>query len=159
MSKFSHFNQEGRARMVDVSDKDITVRTAVAKSILEVTPEIYRGITEGTVKKGDVLAVAQVSAVMAAKNTAQIIPMCHPLPLSGIDVSFAWETGGAYLLHITTTVKTKGQTGVEMEALTSASAAALTIYDMCKALDKGMVIRETQLMEKTGGKWGDYRRG
>src|SRR5699024_2380244 len=126
---------------------------------LEVTPEIYRGITEGTVKKGDVLAVAQVSAVMAAKNTAQIIPMCHPLPLSGIDVSFAWETGGAYLLHITATVKTKGQTGVEMEALTAASAAALTIYDMCKALDKGMVIRETQLMEKTGGKSGDYRRG
>lgn len=144
--------------MVDVSEKDVTVRTAVAKSILEVSPEIYRGITEGTVKKGDVLAVAQVAAIMAAKNTHQIIPMCHPLPLSGIDVSFEWETGEIHLLHISATVKTKGQTGVEMEALTAASAAALTIYDMCKALDKGMVIRETRLMEKTGGKSGDYKR-
>ncbi|WP_411843456.1 cyclic pyranopterin monophosphate synthase MoaC [Salinicoccus sp. HZC-1] len=158
MSEFSHFNQEGRARMVDVSDKDVTVRTAVAKSILEVSPEIYKGITEGTVKKGDVLSVAQVAAIMAAKNTHQIIPMCHPLPLSGIDVSFEWDTKDGYLLHISATVKTKGQTGVEMEALTAASAAALTVYDMCKALDKGMVIRETQLMEKTGGKSGDYKR-
>lgn len=158
MSEFSHFNQEGRARMVDVSDKDVTVRTAAAKSILEVSSEIYQGITEGTVKKGDVLSVAQVAAIMAAKNTHQIIPMCHPLPLSGIDVAFGWETADGYRLHITATVKTKGRTGVEMEALTAASAAALTVYDMCKALDKGMVIKETQLVEKTGGKSGDYRR-
>lgn len=146
--------------MVDVSDKDVTVRTAVAESVLEVSPEIYRGVTEGTVKKGDVLSVAQVAAIMAAKNTHQIIPMCHPIPLSGIDVDFDWETGEKenHLLHIAATVKTKGQTGVEMEALTAASAAALTIYDMCKALDKGMVIRETQLVEKTGGKSGDYHR-
>lgn len=159
MSEFNHFNAEGRARMVDVSDKDATVRTAVAKSTLEVSRSIYNGITEGTVKKGDVLSVAQVSAIMAAKNTHQIIPMCHPLPLSGIDVSFNFDTEDKHLLEITATVKTKGETGVEMEALTAASAAALTVYDMCKALDKGMIIRDTMLVSKTGGKSGDYNRG
>ena len=144
--------------MVDVSDKETTVRTAAAQSTLEVSRSIYEGITEGTVKKGDVLSVAQVSAVMAAKNTHQIIPMCHPLPLSGIDVSFNFDTQDKYLLEITATVKTNGKTGVEMEALTAASAAALTVYDMCKALDKGMVIRDTMLVSKTGGKSGDYSR-
>ncbi|WP_020007011.1 cyclic pyranopterin monophosphate synthase MoaC [Salinicoccus albus] len=158
MSEFNHFNAEGRARMVDVSDKETTVRTAAAQSTLEVSRSIYEGITEGTVKKGDVLSVAQVSAVMAAKNTHQIIPMCHPLPLSGIDVSFNFNTQDKYLLEITATVKTDGKTGVEMEALTAASAAALTVYDMCKALDKGMVIRDTMLLSKTGGKSGDYSR-
>ena len=144
--------------MVDVSNKETTVRTAAAQSTLEVSRSIYEGITEGTVKKGDVLSVAQVSAVMAAKNTHQIIPMCHPLPLSGIDVSFNFDTQDKYLLEITATVKTNGKTGVEMEALTAASAAALTVYDMCKALDKDMVIRDTMLVSKTGGKSGDYSR-
>ena len=156
MSKFTHFNQEGRARMVDVSDKEVTTRTALAKSTLIVSKEIHEAITGKTVEKGDVLSVAQVSGIMAAKNTHQIIPMCHPLPLSGIDISFTWDLSDGYALHIEATVKTSGRTGVEMEALTAASAAALTVYDMCKAIDKGMIIRETALVSKTGGKSGDY---
>ena len=157
MSNFTHFNEEGRAKMVDISDKQVTKRTATAQSLLEVPENIYHGITEGTVKKGDVLAVAQVAGIMAAKNTHQIIPMCHPLSLSGVDVSFRWDTGENYVLIIEATVKTTGKTGVEMEALTAASAVALTVYDMCKALDKGMIIKETKLLEKSGGKSGDYK--
>lgn len=157
MSNFTHFNEEGRAKMVDVSNKQVTKRTATAQSLLEVPENIYLGITEGTVKKGDVLAVAQVAGIMAAKNTHQIIPMCHPLSLSGVDVSFRWDTGENYVLIIEATVKTTGKTGVEMEALTAASAVALTVYDMCKALDKGMIIKETKLLEKSGGKSGDYK--
>ena len=157
MSNFTHFNEEGRAKMVDISDKQVTKRTATAQSLLEVPENIYLGITEGTVKKGDVLAVAQVAGIMAAKNTHQIIPMCHPLSLSGVDVSFRWDTGETYVLIIEATVKTTGKTGVEMEALTAASAVALTVYDMCKALDKGMIIKETKLLEKSGGKSGDYK--
>ena len=157
MSNFTHFNEEGRAKMVDISDKQVTKRTATAQSLLEVPENIYLGITEGTVKKGDVLAVAQVAGIMAAKNTHQIIPMCHPLSLSGVDVSFRWDTGENYVLIIEATVKTTGKTGVEMEALTAASAVALTVYDMCKALDKGMIIKETKLFEKSGGKSGDYK--
>ena len=157
MSNFTHFNEEGRAKMVDISDKQVTKRTATAQSLLEVPENIYLGITEGTLKKGDVLAVAQVAGIMAAKNTHQIIPMCHPLSLSGVDVSFRWDTGENYVLIIEATVKTTGKTGVEMEALTAASAVALTVYDMCKALDKGMIIKETKLLEKSGGKSGDYK--
>ena len=157
MSNFTHFNEEGRAKMVDISDKQVTKRTATAQSLLEVPENIYLGITEGTVKKGDVLAVAQVAGIMAAKNTHQIIPMCHPLSLFGVDVSFRWDTGENYVLIIEATVKTTGKTGVEMEALTAASAVALTVYDMCKALDKGMIIKETKLLEKSGGKSGDYK--
>lgn len=156
MSKFTHFNEEGRAKMVDVSEKNISSRVATAESIIEVSKEIYEGIINEKMKKGDVLAVAQVAGIMAAKNTHQIIPMCHPLQLSGIDISFNWDTDDGYKLHIKATVKVKGQTGVEMEALTAASAAALTVYDMCKALDKGMIIRETKLLSKSGGKSGDY---
>ncbi|MEZ2458024.1 cyclic pyranopterin monophosphate synthase MoaC [Salinicoccus roseus] len=156
MSEFTHFNPEGRARMVDVSDKEVTTRTAAARSILGVTEEIHQAITGGRVKKGDVLSVAQVAGIMAAKNTHQIIPMCHPLPLSGVDISFHWDLEDGHFLHIEATVKTTGRTGVEMEALTAASAAALTVYDMCKAIDKGMVIHETALLSKTGGKSGDY---
>lgn len=156
MSKFTHFNEEGRAKMVDVSEKNVSSRVATAESIIEVSKEIYEGIINEKMKKGDVLAVAQVAGIMAAKNTHQIIPMCHPLQLSGIDISFNWETDDGYKLHIKATVKVKGQTGVEMEALTAASAAALTVYDMCKALDKGMIIRETKLLSKSGGKSGDY---
>jgi molybdenum cofactor biosynthesis protein MoaC len=157
MSNFTHFNEEGRAKMVDISDKSVTKRSATAQSLLEVPENIYKGITEGTVKKGDVLGVAQVAGIMAAKNTHQIIPMCHPLSLSGVDVSFRWETDETYVLVIEATVKTTGKTGVEMEALTAASAVALTVYDMCKALDKGMIIKETKLLEKSGGKSGDYK--
>lgn len=159
MSSFTHFNEQGRAKMVDISDKNETVRTAVAKGSIEVNKEIYEGIQGGTMKKGDVLAVAQVAGVMAAKNTSQWIPMCHPLSLSGVDINFDWEVSEEkYILHIQGSVKTKGSTGVEMEALTAVSATALTVYDMCKAIDKGMVIGKTYLLEKTGGKSGDFKR-
>ncbi|PLR98656.1 cyclic pyranopterin monophosphate synthase MoaC [Bacillus sp. T33-2] len=159
MAEFTHFNDEGRAKMVDVSDKPETVRTAVAKSSITVNKEIYDKITGNKMKKGDVLAVAQVAGIMACKKTSEIIPMCHPIPLTGIDISFEWhKEQEEYCLVITAIVKTKGNTGVEMEALTSVSACALTVYDMCKAVDKGMVIGHTYLVEKTGGKNGDFKR-
>ncbi|MCM3729692.1 cyclic pyranopterin monophosphate synthase MoaC [Neobacillus cucumis] len=160
MAEFTHFNEEGRAKMVDVSDKPETARTALAQSSIIVSKEIYQKITNHEMKKGDVLAVAQVAAVMAAKKTWDLIPMCHPIPLTGVNISFSWEQNqnGSYQLHIAAAVKTKGSTGVEMEALTAASACALTVYDMCKAVDKGMIIGPTYLVEKTGGKNGDFKR-
>lgn len=160
MAEFTHFNQEGRAKMVDVSEKPITARTALAHSSITVSKEIFEKITNNEMKKGDVLAVAQVAAVMAAKKTWDIIPMCHPILLTGINVSFTWEQkdNEHFMLKIEATVKTKGSTGVEMEALTAASACALTVYDMCKAVDKGMVIGPTYLVEKTGGKSGNFKR-
>lgn len=158
MAEFSHFNDQGRARMVDISEKQDTVRTAVANTSVEVNQEIYDKITNQQISKGDVLSVAQVAGIMAAKKTSDWIPMCHPLSLKGIDVSFDWELEDKPKLLIEVSVKTKGSTGVEMEALTAASATALTIYDMCKAVDKSMVIGPTYLEEKTGGKNGDYRR-
>jgi cyclic pyranopterin monophosphate synthase len=160
MAEFTHFNDEGRAKMVDVSGKPETVRNALAYSSIKVNKEIYQKITHHQMKKGDVLAVAQVAGVMAAKKTWDIIPMCHPLSLTGVDISFGWEESGQseYELRISALVKTKGNTGVEMEALTAASVCALTVYDMCKAVDKGMVIGPTYLMEKSGGKNGDFKR-
>lgn len=159
MSEFTHFNEQGRARMVDISEKGETVRTALARTRVEVNEEIYQKVTRQGMAKGDVLAVAQVAGIMAAKKTSDWIPMCHPLSLKGIDVSFDWEADDpSYVLHIQVSVKTKGSTGVEMEALTAASATALTVYDMCKAIDKSMVIGPTYLVEKSGGKNGDYQR-
>ena len=161
MTKLTHFNEQGRAKMVDVSDKETTVRTAVAASSITVNKDIYRQIVEGTNKKGDVFAVAQVAGIMAAKQTAMIIPMCHPLSLTGVDITFDWivdEHTEHYEVSIKAEVKTAGQTGVEMEALTAVSATALTIYDMCKAAGKDMVIGPTMLLKKTGGKSGDYSR-
>jgi cyclic pyranopterin monophosphate synthase len=159
MAEFTHFNDEGRAKMVDVSDKKETVRTGVANSSITVNKAIYDQITLNQNKKGDVLAVAQVAGIMACKKTADIIPMCHPIPLTGVNISFKWETvNEEYRLLITASAKTKGNTGVEMEALTAASVCALTVYDMCKAVDKGMVIGKTYLVEKTGGKNGDFKR-
>ncbi|WP_449622996.1 cyclic pyranopterin monophosphate synthase MoaC [Robertmurraya sp. Marseille-Q9965] len=159
MAEFTHFNEEGRAKMVDVSDKQETVRTAVANSSITVNKVIYDQITNNNNKKGDVLAVAQVAGIMACKKTADIIPMCHPIPLTGVNISFEWEIENEdYRLMITASAKTKGNTGVEMEALTAASVTALTVYDMCKAVDKGMVIGKTYLVEKTGGKNGDFKR-
>lgn len=156
---FTHFNEEGRAKMVDITEKNETIRTAIARSSIQVNEEIYTKVKENKMKKGDVLAVAQVAGVMAAKKTSDWIPMCHPLMLKGVDISFSWEENAhEYILHIETTVKTKGSTGVEMEALTAATATALTVYDMCKAVDKGMIIGQTYLVEKTGGKSGDFRR-
>lgn len=162
MTELTHFNEQGRAKMVDVSDKEETVRTARAVTSVTLNEAIYRQIKDGKNKKGDVLAVAQVAGIMAAKNTAQIIPMCHPLALSGVDIAFEWQVDEAdahYEVAVSATVKTKGPTGVEMEALTAVAAAALTIYDMCKAAGKEMVIGPTMLVQKTGGKSGDYSRG
>lgn len=159
MSNFTHINEQGNAKMVDVSDKNDTKRTAIAHSSITVNTNIYQQIVEQTNQKGNVLNTAQIAGIMAAKNTATIIPMCHPLPLSGIDVNFDWVANdNSYTLNITTSVSTTGKTGVEMEALTAASVVALTIYDMTKALDKGMIIGETYLSSKTGGKSGDYKR-
>ena len=159
MGNLTHMNEQGRAKMVDVTAKPETSRTARAKSSVLVSKEVYEQITNFKIKKGDVLAVAQVAGIMGAKKTADVIPMCHPLPLTGVDISFSWQKReDGYRLDIETTAKTKGQTGVEMEALTAASVCALTVYDMCKALDKGMVIGPTYLIEKTGGKSGHYIR-
>lgn len=159
MSEFTHFNKQGRAKMVDISKKSITSRQAIARTSVKVNKTIYEQIQHETVKKGDVLAVAQVAGIMAAKNTSQWIPMCHPLSLSGVNITFDWvKKAPEYELIIEVTVKTKGATGVEMEALTAASATALTVYDMCKAVDKGIVIGETYLVAKSGGKSGDYYR-
>lgn len=161
LSELTHFNAQGRAKMVDVSDKQDSVRTARATTSVLLNKAIFQQIKEGTNKKGDVFAVAQVAGIMAAKNTAQIIPMCHPLALSGVDIEFQWnvdEDVHHFEVLLTAEVKTKGPTGVEMEALTAASAAALTIYDMCKAAGKEMVIGPTMLLQKTGGKSGDYER-
>ncbi|KGE19154.1 cyclic pyranopterin monophosphate synthase MoaC [Paenibacillus wynnii] len=154
--KLTHFNEQGRARMVDVSDKEITIRTASAVSQVKMSPETFKAIKEGSIGKGDVLAVAQVAGIMAAKKTADWIPMCHPLPLTGIDIRFSDNNKDE--LYIEATVKTTGKTGVEMEALTAVSACALTVYDMCKALQKDMIIGPTMLVSKSGGKNGDYER-
>ncbi|RNB55843.1 cyclic pyranopterin monophosphate synthase MoaC [Brevibacillus gelatini] len=155
--QLTHFNEQNRARMVDVSEKDMTKREAVAESKIVMKPETLARIREGRVEKGDVLAVAQVAGVMAAKKTWEIIPMCHPLPLTGIDIRFTFENETT--LSLEACVRTTGRTGVEMEALTAVSAAALTVYDMCKAMDKAMIIGPTCLVSKTGGKSGDFRRG
>lgn len=159
MSEFTHFNDQGRAKMVDISAKEETVRTALAKTSITVTEEVYKKITNHEIGKGDVLSVAQVAGIMAAKQTSNVIPMCHPISIKGVNVEFEWIVNDPdYTLGISVTVKTKGSTGVEMEALTAASITALTVYDMCKAIDKGMVIGETYLVEKTGGKSGDFLR-
>lgn len=159
MSEFTHFNEYGKARMVDISEKNETARTARAASSVIVSQAVYEKMTKGEVKKGDVLSVAQVAGIMAAKKTSDIIPMCHPLALTGVDFSFRWESKEEeYELMIESFVKTKGSTGVEMEALTAVSVCALTIYDMCKAIDKSITIGPTYLVTKTGGKSGDYKR-
>ena len=153
MSDFTHFNEQGRARMVDVSEKTPTLRTATAAGTVRMSPATAEAIRTGGVPKGDVLAVAQVAGIMAAKRTGEIIPMCHPLALTGVDVRFALREDA---VEIEATVRCKGETGVEMEALHAVSAAALTVYDMCKALQKDMEITDVRLLEKTGGKSGDY---
>ena len=158
MSEFTHLNTQGHAKMVDVSNKDVTRRTAIAHSSIQVNDTIYNQIVNNTAKKGNVLNTAQIAGIMAAKNSATIIPMCHPLPLTGIDIEFEWtQQDTTFVLQITSKVSTTGKTGVEMEALTAASVTALTIYDMCKAVDKGMIIGETYLIQKTGGK-SDFQR-
>lgn len=152
---FTHFNEQGHAHMVDVTEKDITQRTASAAGTIHMSPETVAAVRSGGISKGDVLSVAQVAGIMAAKRTAEIIPMCHPLMLSGIEIRFSVNDTG---IDIFSEVRCKGETGVEMEALTAVSAAALTIYDMCKALQKDMTIGEIRLLKKTGGVRGDYTR-
>lgn len=153
MSKLTHIDSEGRARMVDVSDKPATAREAVATGFVRMSPETLTLAVSGSSRKGDVRAVAELAGVMAAKKTSDLIPLCHPLALSKVVVEVEPAEGG---LAVTARVKTTGPTGVEMEALTAASVACLTIYDMLKAAEKGMVIETVRLLEKTGGKSGDW---
>jgi cyclic pyranopterin monophosphate synthase len=153
MAKLSHLDESGRARMVDVTAKDDTVREAVAKGSVRMKPETLALIQSGGVPKGDVFAVAQVAGVMAAKRTHELIPMCHPLLLSAIDVRLKPDEKES-AVQITATVRTTGKTGVEMEALTAVSVAALTIYDMCKAVDRGMRVEGVRLARKSGGRSG-----
>lgn len=156
MGELTHINEQGRARMVDVGDKVPTQRVARAAGFVRMAPSTVALVREGGAKKGDVLAVAQVAAIMAAKRTSELVPMCHPVALSGVDVSFAVEDGG---VAIEATCRCSGQTGVEMEALTAVSAAGLTIYDMLKAHQRDLVIEDVLLLEKDGGKSGHFVRG
>ncbi len=153
----THIDAEGRARMVDVSDKAVTAREAVAAGLVRMSPETLALATSGTGKKGDVRATAEIAGVMAAKRTSDLIPLCHPLSLSSVKVSVEPAPDGSGMT-ITARVKTTGPTGVEMEALTAVSVAALTVYDMLKAADKAMTIEAVRLLEKTGGASGDFRR-
>ena len=162
MAEFTHFNESGRARMVDITAKDSTERVATAQARVHLQPETLEKIQRGKIAKGDVLSVAQVAGVMGAKKTPDLIPMCHPILLTSVDIAFKEESQpdreGRCSITITATVKTTGPTGVEMEAITAVSIAALTIYDMCKAVDRGMSCSEVCLLSKSGGKSGSYTR-
>lgn len=153
MSKLTHLDEHGNARMVDVGGKEETRRTAVATGRITMSPAALSAIRDGEAPKGDVLAAARIAGIMAAKKTGELIPLCHPLALDAITVDFAFEEGG---VRATATASLTGKTGIEMEALTATSIALLTIYDMAKALDKGMVIEGVRLLLKTGGKSGDW---
>jgi cyclic pyranopterin phosphate synthase len=155
MAQLTHIDEHGRAKMVDTSAKEATVRRAVASARVLMSPATVAAISNNTTPKGDPLETARLAGVMAAKRTAELIPLCHPLPLTHVDVRAEIHDDG---VHLEAEVSTRAQTGVEMEALTAASVAALTIYDMCKALDKSMTITDVRLELKTGGKSGDYRR-
>ena len=155
MGELTHFDSRGNAVMVDVTDKEITERVAVAGGIIAVNEEVYAAIKNGTAKKGDVLGTARIAGIMAAKKTSDLIPMCHPLMLTKVTIDFEYEAEKRQIKCICT-AKLSGKTGVEMEALTGVSVALLTIYDMCKALDRGMRISDIRLMEKTGGKSGHF---
>ncbi len=150
----SHLDEHGRARMVDVGEKDITSREAVAQGSVSIQPETARLIREGLMKKGDVLTVAQVAGIMAAKKTAELIPLCHPLPLDNVTVDLKLDEELSRI-DVTATASTSARTGVEMEALTAVSVAALTLYDMCKAVDRGICIEGVRLVRKRGGRSGD----
>jgi len=156
--KLTHFNEDGRARMVDISGKAATLRTATAGAKVLLNAETFRLVKEGRMAKGDVLGTAQVAGIMGAKRNAELIPMCHPLQITGVDIDFELDEAAAQV-GIKATVRCKGETGVEMEALTAAAVTALTIYDMCKAVQKDIEITDICLLSKTGGKSGDYYRG
>lgn len=157
MSDLTHLDQDGRASMVDVGHKDTTSREAVAEGSVYMAPATLTAIRDGAVPKGDVLSSARIAGIMAAKRTPDLIPLCHPLPLTKIAIDFQIDEAGSRVI-ITSTVRCRGQTGVEMEALTAVSVAALTIYDMAKALEKTMSIGNVQLLQKRGGKSGDWQR-
>jgi cyclic pyranopterin phosphate synthase len=157
MNELTHLDSQGRAQMVDVGDKEISQRVATAEAVITMLPETLVMITEGKHKKGDVFAVARIAGIQAAKKCPDLIPLCHPLMLSSVNVDLEANAANSQVL-IKVTCKLAGQTGVEMEALTAASVAALTIYDMCKAVDKGMTISQVRLLEKSGGKSGDWSR-
>jgi len=156
MNPLTHFDEHGRARMVDVSDKAVTKREAVARGLVSMKPETFRMIVNREISKGDVLGVARIAGVMAAKKTSELIPLCHPLAITGIDISFN-PIEEESKIEIQASVHITDKTGVEMEALTAVSIAALTIYDMCKAVDRGMRISDIHLVSKSGGKSGTFR--
>ena len=158
MSGLTHFDASGQAHMVDVGDKEVTRRRAVAQGSIRMLPATLALIRDGNHKKGDVLGIARIAAIMASKRTADLIPLCHPIALTRVAVEFALDEA-ASSVGITVTAECSGQTGVEMEALTAASVGLLTIYDMCKAVDRGMVISAVQLLEKEGGKSGHWKAG
>jgi cyclic pyranopterin phosphate synthase len=155
MNRLSHLDEQGKVKMVDTSEKSITTRRAVASAQVLMLPETVASLKAHQTPKGDPLETARLAGIMAAKRTADLIPLCHPLPLTHVDVRATIQSNGIYL---EAEVSTNAQTGVEMEALTAVSVAALTVYDMCKALDKGITITDIRLESKTGGKSGDYRR-
>ncbi len=156
MSEFTHLDDHGRLRMVEIGDKPVTRREAAAACRIRVGPRIFPLLLAGQLPKGDVWAAARLAGIMAAKNTAQLIPLCHPLPLTGVEITFA-PVPEAEAVIITARVRTEARTGVEMEALTACAVAALTLYDMCKAVDKGMTIENLRLLEKSGGRGGSYQ--
>jgi len=155
MSEFTHLDESGRLTMVEVGDKPITRREAAASCRIRVGPKIFPRLLKGDLPKGDVWAAARLAGIMAAKNTAQLIPLCHQLPLTGVDIAFTPEPA-SFTVVIESRVRTEARTGVEMEALVAAATAALTIYDMCKAVDRGMIIKDLLLLEKSGGASGAY---
>ena len=157
MATLTHLDEKGQARMVDVGDKAVTSRTATAEAIIAMQPQTLRMIIDGSHKKGDVFAVARIAGIQAAKKCSDLIPLCHPLQLSSVQVELHADEAASEV-RIAATCKLNGQTGVEMEALSAATIAALTVYDMCKAVDRGMVIRSVQLLEKAGGKSGLWQR-
>ena len=157
MNKLTHFNPAGEAHMVDVGDKADTQRIAVAEGHITMHTDTLKLIQEGGHKKGDVLGIARIAGIMAAKKTSELVPLCHPLALSSVQIDFDSQAG-ANQVHCKATVKTTGPTGVEMEALTAVQIALLTIYDMCKAVDRGMSMTDIQLLEKMGGKSGHWKR-
>ena len=156
MAKLTHIGDDGEARMVDVSDKDITDRTATAHGTVLMAPETLKLVIDGTVKKGDVISVARLAGIMAAKRTSDLIPLCHPLALNKVDVDLTCDPA-RNAVDIVATCRVSGRTGVEMEALTAVSTAALTVYDMCKAVDRSMQLTDIRLVHKAGGKSGEFR--
>ncbi len=158
MTEFTHLDEKGRARMVDVTEKDITLRQATARGAVIMRPATFRQILAGGIEKGDVLGVARIAGIMGAKQTAELIPMCHPLNITNVEINFQ-PIEADHCIEIEAQVRLQGKTGVEMEALTAVAVAALTIYDMCKAIDREMVISDIRLIEKQGGKSGHFVRG